>query len=57
MQSLRDMIARRKKSAPGTHAIEVPLDKIFHFVGLDGDDKAVMPVEEVLYLVDEILRR
>lgn len=57
METLRDMIDKRKSSAPGTAAIEIHLSKIFHYIDADGNDHAVMPIEEVLYLVDDILRR
>jgi len=56
MKELREALLRMQEKAPGQPCVEVPLDKVFYYNGKDGDPQAVMPVQEVIYLVDQILR-
>lgn len=42
--------------SPGKPAVFIPLDQVFTFKGENGEPMAVVPVEQVIYLVDQILR-
>lgn len=56
MKELRDALDRMRERMPGNPAVAIPLEHILTFKGEDGP-AAVIPVEQVIYLVDEILRR
>lgn len=54
---LRTAQEAMRARAPGSPAVEIPLDKILTFKGKDGELCGVIEVEQVIYLADEILRR
>lgn len=56
LQELRAAQEAMQARAPGKPAVTIPLDQIFTFKGEDGEPRAVIPIEQVIYLVDEILR-
>jgi hypothetical protein len=56
LQELKDRHAAMLARAPGKPAIFVPLDQVFTFKGENGEPLAVIPVEQLIYMVDEILR-
>jgi hypothetical protein len=55
--ALREARNALQAKAPGQPCVEIPLDKIHTFVDGDGTPRAVIGVEQVIYLADEILRR
>lgn len=57
MKEIRDALDKMQERMPGKPAVAIPLEHILTFKGDDGDSRAVIPVEQVLYLVDEILRQ
>lgn len=56
MKELRDARDKLKERTPGEPAVAIPLEHVITFKGEDGDMRGVIPVEQVIYLVDEILR-
>lgn len=56
MKELREAHARMKERAPGNPAVAIPLEHIITYRGEDGESRAVIPVEQVIYLADEVLR-
>jgi hypothetical protein len=56
IQMLRDAEAVMAERVPGKPAVELPLDAIITFQSSEGETKAVIHVEQVIFLVDAILR-
>ena len=56
LDELRARHAAMLARAPGKPSIFVPLDQVFTFKGEDGEPLAVIPVRQLIYMVDEILR-
>jgi len=56
LQELRDIQKARQAKSVGMAAVAIPLEHIYTFKSDDGYTKAVIPIEQVVYLVDEILR-
>jgi hypothetical protein len=56
MDTLRAAATKLETRAPGQPALPIPLDKIYTYTNDDGEAKAVIPVREVLFLVDTLLR-
>lgn len=56
LQELRDKQTALLARAPGKPAVFVPLDQVFTFKAEGGEPLAVISVEQLIYMVDELLR-
>lgn len=56
MEELRDARTRMEAKCPGKPCVELPLDAVSAFRDADGKLRAVVTVDQVLYLADEVLR-
>lgn len=54
---LRAAQERMQARMPGSPAIAIPLNKVLTFQDDNGEPRGIIEVEQVIYLVDEILRR
>lgn len=57
LQELKDALGKMQGNTPGQPCIEIPLDKVFTYRGDGGEPKGLIEVQQVIYLVDEVLRR
>lgn len=55
VDSLRSAEARMRERMPGNPALSIPLDKIYCYKNDDGELRAVINVQEVIYLADSLM--
>jgi len=56
LDEMREVLAARRLTTPGKPSVALPLDQVFSYTDGDGETRAVIPIEQVIYLVDGILR-
>lgn len=57
---LQELIAIRDErtgKVPGQPCVEIKLEKVLTFEGENGEHRAVMELSELIYLVEQVLRR